>query len=70
MGLVDNLAKVRAVEEIVAGLDAGADDYLKKPFAVAELIARVKSLQRRAGQDRGAKIYFADLCIDPVKHKA
>lgn len=58
-----------SVEDIVAGLDAGADDYLKKPFAVAELIARVKALQRRAGQDRGAKIYFADLCVDPVKHK-
>lgn len=57
------------VEEIVDGLDAGADDYLRKPFAVAELIARVKALQRRAGQDRGAKIYFADLCVDPVKHK-
>ena len=58
-----------SVEDIVAGLDAGADDYLAKPFAVAELVARVKALQRRAGQDRGSKIYFADLCLDPVKHK-
>lgn len=58
-----------SVEDIVAGLDSGADDYLPKPFAVAELVARVKALQRRAGQDRGAKIYFADLCVDPVKHK-
>ncbi|MEA5113870.1 MAG: response regulator transcription factor [Geobacteraceae bacterium] len=57
------------VEDIVAGLDAGADDYLKKPFAVSELIARVKALQRRASRDRGAKIFFADLCLDPVKHR-
>jgi len=57
------------VEDIVSGLDAGADDYLKKPFAISELVARVKALQRRAGQDRGAKIFFADLCLDPVKHR-
>ncbi len=57
------------VEDIVAGLDAGADAYLKKPFAISELVARVKALQRRIGHDRGAKVYFADLCLDPVKHK-
>jgi DNA-binding response OmpR family regulator len=56
-------------EDIVAGLNAGADDYVKKPFAFAELLARVKSLQRRTEHERGAKIYFADLCIDPVAHK-
>jgi DNA-binding response OmpR family regulator len=58
------------VDDIVAGLDAGADDYLKKPFVFAELLARVKALQRRSEQERGAKLYFADICIDPVLHKA
>lgn len=58
------------LEDVVAGLYAGADDYLKKPFAFAELLARVKALQRRSEHERGAKIYFADLCLDPVMHKA
>lgn len=57
------------VEEIVEGLDAGADSYMTKPVAVSELIARVKALQRRVNQDQGAKIFFADLCLDPVKHR-
>jgi DNA-binding response OmpR family regulator len=58
-----------SVENIVAGLDAGADDYVKKPFTFAELLARVQALQRRSEQERGAKLYFADLCLDPVTHK-
>jgi len=58
-----------SVENIVAGLDAGADDYLAKPFAFAELLARVKALQRRSEQDRGATLFFADLHLDPVLHK-
>jgi len=56
-------------EDVVAGLDAGADDYLKKPFAFAELQARVRALIRRGEQDRGAEIRFADLRLDPVSHK-
>jgi len=56
-------------EEIVSGLDAGSDDYLTKPFAFAELLARVRALLRRSEQDRGAEILFSDLRLDPVSHK-
>jgi DNA-binding response OmpR family regulator len=55
--------------DVVSGLDAGADDYLVKPFAFAELQARVRALVRRSEQDRGAEIRFADLRLDPVNHK-
>jgi len=58
-----------STEDIVSGLDAGADDYLTKPFAFAELVARVRALVRRSEQDRGAEIVFADLRLDPVSHK-
>jgi len=57
------------VEDIVAGLDSGSDDYLTKPFAFAELVSRTKSLIRRNARDRGAELVFADLHIDPVSHK-
>jgi len=58
-----------SVEDIVAGLDSGSDDYLTKPFAFAELLARVRALLRRAELERGAEIHFADLRLDPVTHK-
>ncbi|MDD5284575.1 MAG: response regulator transcription factor [Desulfuromonadaceae bacterium] len=58
-----------ATEDVVAGLDAGSDDYLTKPFAFAELQARVRALIRRGEQDRGAEIRFADLRLDPVTHQ-
>jgi DNA-binding response OmpR family regulator len=58
-----------SVEDIVAGLDSGSDDYLTKPFAFPELLARVRALGRRGGQEKGAQITFADMRIDPVSHK-
>lgn len=58
-----------AVEDIVEGLDTGSDDYLTKPFAFGEVMARVRALLRRTSKDRGAEIFFADLRLDPVTHK-
>ncbi len=57
------------VDDIVSGLNSGSDDYLTKPFAFAELLARVRALLRRGSQDRGAELTFADLRLDPVAHK-
>ena len=54
------------VQNRVAGLDAGADDYLAKPFALEELLARLRALLRRLGSDEGASLHFADLSLDPV----
>jgi len=56
-------------EDIVSGLNAGSDDYMPKPFAFAELLARVKALLRRSEQDRGAELFYADVRLDPVSHK-
>ncbi len=55
-----------AVDDRVAGLDAGADDYLVKPFALRELHARLRALLRRAGPGLdGGALRFADLALDP-----
>ena len=55
-----------AVEDRVAALDIGADDYLVKPFDLRELQARVRALGRRAGPDRGGVIEFGRLAVDPA----
>lgn len=53
-----------AVEDRVAGLDAGADDYVVKPFAVAELLARIRALLRRGRTDTTLRLKAADLDMD------
>ena len=54
------------VADKVAGLDSGADDYLTKPFAFEELVARVRALLRRGGPATAAILTLADLRLDPV----
>jgi len=57
------------VEDRVKGLESGADDYLVKPFAFAELLARVHTLLRRGSAQSPEILRIADLEIDPVHHK-
>jgi heavy metal response regulator len=57
-----------AVDDRVAGLDSGADDYLIKPFAFAELLARIRALLRREPVFKGAVLQVADLMLDTVSH--
>ncbi|MDX6465233.1 MAG: two-component system, OmpR family, response regulator [Gaiellaceae bacterium] len=58
-----------AVEDRVHGLDAGADDYLTKPFSVAELRARLRALTRRGPSERPAVLEAGDLRLDPAAHE-
>jgi len=57
-----------AVDDRVAGLDAGADDYLVKPFDFKELLARMRALLRRSGPPRPAVARVADLTLDTASH--
>jgi two-component system OmpR family response regulator len=57
------------VPDRVRGLDAGADDYLAKPFAFDELLARLRALLRRAPAERPARLEVGDLVVDPASHE-
>jgi len=59
-----------AVEDRVRGLDAGGDDYLVKPFAFTELLARLRALSRRGAVERPSVLTIGDLEIDPAAHRA
>lgn len=59
-----------AVEDRVKGLGLGADDYLVKPFAFSELLARIRSILRRCPVRRPETLLVADLELDPLRHKA
>src|SRR2546423_9664555 len=59
-----------AVDDRVAGLDAGADDYLVKPFSFAELLARLRALARRPAVERPALLEVGELRLDPAARRA
>src|SRR6202163_4379197 len=58
------------IEQRVEGLDAGADDYLTKPFVLAELLARVRALVRRGFHSGNAKLRYGDLALDRHRRRA
>ena len=64
------LTALGSVEERVVGLEAGADDYLPKPFAFAELIARIKALARRPPESAEARVTVGLLELDELRHVA
>ena len=58
------------VNERVEGLNTGADDYLPKPFVIAELVARVRALGRRGNESKSTVLHVADLTLDTISHRA
>jgi two-component system, OmpR family, response regulator len=63
------LTAMGTLEHRVSGLDAGADDYLPKPFAFAELLARLRALARRAPDLGGERLAAGDIVLDAVRHR-
>jgi len=59
-----------SVDDRVKGLESGADDYLVKPFAFVELLARIRSILRRGPARQAEQLSVADLTLDPIRHKA
>jgi DNA-binding response OmpR family regulator len=59
-----------AKEDLVRGLDLGADDYLTKPFSFDELLARIRALLRRGGAKRSEFLQYRDVKVDRLEHKA
>jgi two-component system OmpR family response regulator len=58
------------VEDLVAGLEVGGDDYVAKPFSLAEVVARAKALLRRSGSERkDGRLRFADVVLDEETHE-
>ncbi len=59
-----------APEDVIRGLDAGADDYLAKPFRFDELLARLRALARRGGAQRLEELRFGQIVVDRLQHRA
>jgi len=57
-----------ATEDVVRGLDAGADDYLAKPFQFDELVARIRALLRRGGAERLEELRYGPIALDRLRH--
>ena len=64
------LTAAATIEDRVDGLSLGADDYLPKPFAFAELVARIRALVRRAQPAVAPVMTSGDVCVDPARHSA
>jgi two-component system, OmpR family, response regulator VanR len=62
------LTAASGIDDLVDGLSLGADDYMPKPFAFAELVARLQALARRAGPARPPTLQAGDVVLDPARH--
>src|SRR3954470_6810972 len=63
------LTALSALEHRIEGLDAGADDYLPKPFAFSELLARLRALARRSPEIASERLSAGDIELDPFRHE-